>query len=109
MKIGLTELEGTKKIKISKINTESKKDGKHSSLLRFEKGELLTQPLESLRQFLIVERGSVQIYGIDENNRGYSIAISGSGTLLGDVEDGIDRADIRGKSIIIFTGCSARS
>ena len=84
--MGLTELEGTKKIKISKINTESKKDRKHSSLLRFEKGELLTQPLESLRQFLIVERGSVQIYGIDENNRGYSIAISGSGTLLGDVE-----------------------
>lgn len=55
-------------------------------LLQFEKGELLTQPLESLRQFLIVERGSVQIYGIDENSRGYSIAISGRGTLLGDVE-----------------------
>ncbi len=59
---------------------------KSMRLLRFEKGELLTQPLESLRQFLIVERGSVQIYGIDENSRGYSIAISGRGTLLGDVE-----------------------
>lgn len=59
---------------------------KSMRLLQFEKGELLTQPLESLRQFLIVERGSVQIYGIDENSRGYSIAISGRGTLLGDVE-----------------------
>ncbi len=59
---------------------------KSMRLLQFEKGELLTQPLESLRQFLIVESGNVQIYGIDENSRGYGIAISGRGTLLGDVE-----------------------
>ena len=55
-------------------------------LLQFEKGELLTQPLTPLRQFLIVERGSVQIYGMDESSRKYSIALSKKGTLLGDVE-----------------------
>ncbi len=55
-------------------------------LLQYEKGELLTQPLTPLCQFLIVERGSVQIYGMDESSRKYGIALSKKGTLLGDVE-----------------------
>lgn len=55
-------------------------------LLQYEKGELLTQPLMPLRQFLLIVSGTVQIYGMDEKSRIYSITLSREGTLLGDVE-----------------------
>lgn len=55
-------------------------------LLQYEKGELLTQPLMPLRQFLLIVSGTVQIFGMDETSRTYSITLSKEGTLLGDVE-----------------------
>ena len=56
------------------------------NLLQYEKGELLTQPLMPLRQFLLIVSGTVQIFGMDETSRTYSITLSKEGTLLGDVE-----------------------
>ena len=55
-------------------------------LLQYEKGELLTQPIMPLRQFLLIVSGTVQIFGMDETSRTYSITLSKEGTLLGDVE-----------------------
>ena len=34
-------------------------------LLQYEKGELLTQPLMPLRQFLLIVSGTVQIFGMN--------------------------------------------
>ena len=46
----------------------------------------MTQPLMPLRQFLLILSGTVQIFGMDETSRTYSITLSKEGTLLGDVE-----------------------
>ena len=55
-------------------------------LLQFEKGELLTHPMKKLEQFFIIIKGNVSIYGIHDNSNKFDVALSGKGTLLGDME-----------------------
>lgn len=55
-------------------------------LLRFEKGELLNEPLHPLKQFYIVAEGSVSIYYITEDGLIRYVSKAGAGTLLGDME-----------------------
>lgn len=55
-------------------------------LLQFEKGELLTHPMKELKQFFIIIKGNVSIYGIHDNSRKFGVVSAGKGTLLGDME-----------------------
>lgn len=55
-------------------------------LFRFEKGELLCQPLNPLEQFLLIIEGHITIYSITSDGDMRYITRSGSGTLLGDME-----------------------
>lgn len=55
-------------------------------LLRYQKGEMLVQPLKPLTQFLFLAEGQVKIYDLREDGRAFSIHLSGRHALLGDVE-----------------------
>lgn len=55
-------------------------------LVEFEKGEILNDPLQSLRRFYIIVRGSVSIYHLTEDGSIRYISKAASGTLLGDME-----------------------
>lgn len=55
-------------------------------LLKFEKGEMLNDPIQSLSQFYIVVEGSVSIYHLTVDGSIRYISKAASGTLLGDME-----------------------
>lgn len=55
-------------------------------LLLFEKGELLSQPLEPLTSFLFLVQGSVRIFGMQQDSRIYNVYMAKHRTLLGDME-----------------------
>ena len=55
-------------------------------LVEFEKGEILSDPLQPLSCFYIIARGSVSIYSLTEDGSIRYISKAASGTLLGDME-----------------------
>lgn len=57
-------------------------------LVEFEKGELLNEPFQPIRQFYIIVKGSVSIYDVTEEGSIRYISRAGTGTLLGDMEFG---------------------
>lgn len=55
-------------------------------LIEFQKGELLSSPLQPLHCFYIIMKGSVSIYDLTEDGAARHIAKAESGALLGDIE-----------------------
>ena len=55
-------------------------------LVEFEKGEMLSDPLQPLSRFYLIAKGSVSIYGLTEDGAIRYISKAARGTLLGDME-----------------------
>lgn len=55
-------------------------------LLQFDKGELISQPLEPLTSFYFLIKGSVRIFGIQQDAREFNVHLAEHHTMLGDVE-----------------------
>lgn len=55
-------------------------------LVEFEKGEILNDPLQPLRRFYLIVKGSVSIYNLTEDGSVRYISKAAGGTLLGDME-----------------------
>ena len=53
---------------------------------QYEKGELIANPFEPLKQLLFIVKGGIRIYGLREDGDIYSISIGEKSTLLGDME-----------------------
>lgn len=55
-------------------------------LRRYQKGELLSSPVQPLRYFYLVLRGQLRIYGLREDGGSFSVYTEERGALLGDME-----------------------
>lgn len=55
-------------------------------LLKFERGEFVSQPLEPLTSFLFPVQGSLMVYGIRQNDQIFHVHLTESNTLQGDME-----------------------
>lgn len=60
--------------------------GAELHLLRYEKGELVTEPLQRERWFLVVVRGALQIYFIRDDGARYALSGGGKDFILGDMD-----------------------
>lgn len=68
------------------ILTHFTKRPKDIRLVRYEKGELITDPLKPLTSLMFVVSGTVSIYGIHEDGSRYGITVSNTFSMLGDME-----------------------
>ena len=84
----MKEIRDTKKLEIYFEEQQShfRQKPQLLKLIQFEKGELLNGPIHPLKNFYIIEEGSVSIYYITEDGSIRHISKAGIGTLLGDME-----------------------